>query len=89
MVQFIISLAIHPQLTHNLSNTHTGAEPVATALSFTLVLIHLNPEEGLKPLMSEIDEVLGKKKTITVDDLEKLKYTEQVTKLTDSFKFIL
>ena len=66
MVQFIRSLAIHPQL------THTGAEPVATALSFTLVLIHLNPEEGLKPLMSEIDEVLGKKKTITVDDLEKL-----------------
>lgn len=71
------------------THTHTGAEPVATALSFTLVLIHLNPEEGLKPLMSEIDEVLGKKKTITVDDLEKLKYTEQVTKLTDSFKFIL
>ena len=37
--------------------------------------------------MSEIDEVLGKKTTITIEDLEKLKYTEQVTQLTDSFNF--
>ncbi|KAL5471054.1 hypothetical protein EMCRGX_G029129 [Ephydatia muelleri] len=72
-------LADLEHLVDHFANFHTGgAEPVATALSFTLVLIHLNPEEGLKPLMSEIDEVLGKKKTITVDDLEKLKYTEQV-----------
>eukprot|EP00731_Ephydatia_muelleri_P020939 Em0013g666a len=60
-------LADLEHLVDHFANFHTGgAEPVATALSFTLVLIHLNPEEGLKPLMSEIDEVLGKKKTITV-----------------------
>ena len=57
---------------------YTGAEPVATALSFTLVLVHLHPEEGLRPLMAEIDEVLGKRSKITLEDIEKLKYTEQV-----------
>ena len=56
----------------------TGAVPITTVVTFTLVLIHLHPEEGLRPVMAEIDEVLGKKMTITLEDVEKLKYTEQV-----------
>jgi hypothetical protein len=34
----------------------------------------------LERLLAEIDEVLGDKTIVSAEDLEKLKYTEQVTK---------
>ena len=55
-----------------------GGEPAATILTFALAAIHLHPDV-LQQLLSEIDEVLGKKKIITYEDLCNLKYTEQVS----------
>ena len=55
-----------------------GSEPTACILSFAVAVIHLHPDV-LQQLQSEIDEVLGKKRKITYEDLSNLKYTEQVT----------
>lgn len=55
----------------------TGGEPSASALSFAVVLVSQHPDV-LQQLLTEIDQVVGKKKEITFDDLSKLQYTEQV-----------
>ncbi|KAL5471217.1 hypothetical protein EMCRGX_G029309 [Ephydatia muelleri] len=54
-----------------------GQETTANALSFAVILIHQHPEV-LDKLLSEIEDVLGDRKEVTGDDLDKLKYTEQV-----------
>ncbi|KAL5493789.1 hypothetical protein EMCRGX_G015016 [Ephydatia muelleri] len=65
-------------LVDNFVNFHCGgSEPTACILSFAVAVIHLHPDV-LQQLQSEIDEVLGKKRTITYEDLSNLKYTEQV-----------
>ena len=54
-----------------------GQETTANTLSFAVVLVHQHPEV-LERLLLEIEEVLGERDTITVEDLDKLHYTEQV-----------
>ncbi|KAL5471218.1 hypothetical protein EMCRGX_G029311 [Ephydatia muelleri] len=54
-----------------------GQETTANALLFAVILIHQHPEV-LDKLLSEIEDVLGDRKEVTGDDLDKLKYTEQV-----------
>ena len=65
---------------------------MACILSFAVAVIHLHPDI-LQQLQSEIDEVLGKKRKITYEDLGNLKYTEQVTlyvhDVQDRFKALL
>ena len=56
---------------------HVGQETTASTLSFAVVLVHQHPEV-LERLLLEVEEVLGDKDTITAEDLDKLKYTEQV-----------
>ncbi|KAL5479553.1 hypothetical protein EMCRGX_G023087 [Ephydatia muelleri] len=65
-------------LVDNFINLHGGGgEPSASALSFAVVLVSQHPDV-LQQLLTEIDQVVGKKKEITFDDLSKLQYTEQV-----------
>ncbi|KAL5473722.1 hypothetical protein EMCRGX_G028256 [Ephydatia muelleri] len=54
-----------------------GQETTANTLSFAIILIHQHPEV-LDRVLSEIADVLGDRKEVTADDLDKLKYTEQV-----------
>ncbi|KAL5473734.1 hypothetical protein EMCRGX_G028268 [Ephydatia muelleri] len=54
-----------------------GQDTTANTLSFAIILIHQHPEV-LDRLLSEIADVLGDRKEVTADDLDKLKYTEQV-----------
>eukprot|EP00731_Ephydatia_muelleri_P008075 Em0004g413a len=54
-----------------------GQETVGNTLSLALVLVLQHPEV-LERLLAEIDEVLGSRTSVTTEDLEKLKYTEQV-----------
>ena len=42
-----------------------------------MVLVHQHPDV-LERLLLEIEEVLGERDTVTVEDLDKLRYTEQV-----------
>ena len=56
---------------------YTGQETTANTLSFALLLVHQHPDV-LERLLAEIDEVFGNKTTVSAEDLEKLKYTEQV-----------
>eukprot|EP00731_Ephydatia_muelleri_P008181 Em0004g519a len=53
-----------------------GQETTANTLSFAVILVHQHPEV-LERLLAEIDEVLGSRTSVTAEDLEKLKYTEQ------------
>eukprot|EP00731_Ephydatia_muelleri_P028804 Em0020g448a len=53
-----------------------GQETTANTLSFAIILIQQHPEV-LESLLSEIADVLGDRKEVTGDDLDKLKYTEQ------------
>ena len=46
-------------------------------MCFAVILVHQHPEV-LERLLAEIDEVLGDKTTVSAEDLERLKYTEQV-----------
>ena len=62
---------------------HAGQETTANTLSFAVVLVHQHPEV-LERLLLEVEEVLGDKDTITAEDLDKLKYTEQVRFNSDS-----
>eukprot|EP00731_Ephydatia_muelleri_P020160 Em0012g985a len=54
-----------------------GQETAAYTLSFAIILIHQHPEV-LDHLLSEVEGVLGDRKEVTGDDLDKMKYTEQV-----------
>eukprot|EP00731_Ephydatia_muelleri_P028736 Em0020g380a len=54
-----------------------GQETTANTLSFAIILIQQHPEV-LDSLLSEITDVIGDRKEVTGDDLDKLKYTEQV-----------
>ncbi|KAL5496599.1 hypothetical protein EMCRGX_G012912 [Ephydatia muelleri] len=54
-----------------------GQETTANTLSFAVILVHQHPEV-LERLLAEIDEVLGSRTSVTAEDLEKLKYTEQI-----------
>ncbi|KAL5489563.1 hypothetical protein EMCRGX_G018672 [Ephydatia muelleri] len=54
-----------------------GQETTANTLSFAVILIHQHPEV-LDHLLSEVEGVLGDRKEVTGDDLDKMKYTEQV-----------
>eukprot|EP00731_Ephydatia_muelleri_P028733 Em0020g377a len=54
-----------------------GQETTANTLSFAIILIQQHPEV-LDSLLSEIADVIGDRKEVTGDDLDKLKYTEQV-----------
>ncbi|KAL5473710.1 hypothetical protein EMCRGX_G028238 [Ephydatia muelleri] len=54
-----------------------GQETTANTLSFAIILIHRHPQV-LDSLLSEIEDVLGDRKEVTGDDLDKFKYTEQV-----------
>ena len=54
-----------------------GQDTTANTLSRAVVLVHQHPEV-LERLLLEIDEVLGERDTVTVEDLDKLRYTEQV-----------
>ncbi|KAL5473718.1 hypothetical protein EMCRGX_G028252 [Ephydatia muelleri] len=54
-----------------------GQDTTANTLSFAIILIHQH-SEVLDRLLSEIADVLGDRKEVTADDLDKLKYTEQV-----------
>ncbi|KAL5473738.1 hypothetical protein EMCRGX_G028273 [Ephydatia muelleri] len=54
-----------------------GQETTANTLSFAIILIQQHPEV-LDSLLSEIADVIGDRKEVTADDLNKLKYTEQV-----------
>lgn len=54
-----------------------GGEPLARLLSFAVVQINQHPDV-LEQLLREVDEMLGKKTQITIQDLNQLKYTEQV-----------
>ncbi|KAL5497010.1 hypothetical protein EMCRGX_G013400 [Ephydatia muelleri] len=56
-----------------------GQETSAVAALFALVLVHQHADV-LEKLLQEIDHVLGKKDTISFEDLDKLCYTEQVIK---------
>ena len=53
-----------------------GQETTANALSFAVVHVHQHPGV-LERLLLEIEEVLGERDTVTVEDLDKLHYTEQ------------
>eukprot|EP00731_Ephydatia_muelleri_P008149 Em0004g487a len=53
-----------------------GQETTANTLSFAVILVHQHPEV-LERLLAEIDEVLGSRTSVTAEDLEKLRYTEQ------------
>ena len=55
----------------------TGQETSGVALTFALILVHQHPDV-LEKLLLEIDEVLGKRDSISFEDLGKLCYTEQV-----------
>ena len=44
---------------------------------FAVVQVHTHPQV-LGRLLSEIDEVLGERERVTAEDLDRLKYTEQV-----------
>ena len=57
--------------------SHAGHETSSNVLSFAMILVHQHPEV-LERLLAEIDEVLGSRTSVTAEDLEKLKYTEQV-----------
>ena len=57
---------------------HAGLEATANTLLFAVVQVHQHPEV-LERLLTEIEEVLGDKENVTAEDLDKLKYTEQVT----------
>ena len=57
--------------------SHAGHETSSNVLSFAVILVHQHPEV-LERLLAEIDEVLGSRTSVTTEDLEKLKYTEQV-----------
>ena len=61
-----------------------GGEPLASLLSFAVVEINQH-SDVLGLLLCEVDEVLGKKSQITIEDLNKLKYTEQVQLLSFFF----
>ena len=52
-------------------------ETTANTLLFAVIQVHQHPDV-LERLLSEVEEVLGKKDVITAEDLDKLKYTEQV-----------
>ncbi|KAL5497025.1 hypothetical protein EMCRGX_G013418 [Ephydatia muelleri] len=54
-----------------------GQETTANTLSFAVVLTCLHPEVQER-LVSEVDEVLGGKTSVSAEDLERLQYTEQV-----------
>ena len=54
-----------------------GQETTANTMCFAVILVHQHPEV-LERLLAEIDEVLGNKTSVSAEDLEKLKYTEQV-----------
>ncbi|KAL5489556.1 hypothetical protein EMCRGX_G018662 [Ephydatia muelleri] len=54
-----------------------GQETAAYTLSFAIILIHQHPKV-LDHLLSEVEGVLGDRKEVTGDDLDKMKYTEQV-----------
>ncbi|KAL5473747.1 hypothetical protein EMCRGX_G028291 [Ephydatia muelleri] len=54
-----------------------GQETTANTLSFAIILIQQH-SEVLDSLLSEITDVIGDRKEVTADDLDKLKYTEQV-----------
>ena len=56
----------------------TTQETTANTLSFAVVLTCLHPEVQGR-LVSEVDEVLGAKTSVSAEDLERLQYTEQVT----------
>ncbi|KAL5489561.1 hypothetical protein EMCRGX_G018670 [Ephydatia muelleri] len=53
------------------------AGETANTLSFAIILIHQHPEV-LDHLLSEVEGVLGDRNEVTGDDLDKMKYTEQV-----------
>ena len=61
----------------NYSKIIAGFEPAASLLSFAVVLI-CQHEDVLEQILSEVNEVLGNRKEITIQDLDKLKYIEQV-----------
>ena len=52
-------------------------ETTANTLLFAVIQVHQHADV-LERLLAEIQEVLGDKDDITAEDLDKLKYTEQV-----------
>ncbi|KAL5473724.1 hypothetical protein EMCRGX_G028258 [Ephydatia muelleri] len=54
----------------------SSQETTANTLSFAIILIQQHPEV-LDSLLSEIADVIGDRKEVTADDVDKLKYTEQ------------
>ena len=62
---------------HILPKFPSGQDTTASTLSFAAVLVHQHPEV-LERLLAEIEEVLGNKTSVSAEDLENLKYAEQV-----------
>ncbi|KAL5463995.1 hypothetical protein EMCRGX_G032950 [Ephydatia muelleri] len=54
-----------------------GQETTANTLAFAVVMVHQHPEV-LERILLEVEEVLGGKVSVTAEDLDKLKFTEQV-----------
>ena len=54
-----------------------GVETLANTVLFAVVQVHTHPQV-LGRLLSEIEEVLGERERVTAEDLDRLKYTEQV-----------
>jgi len=57
-----------------------GQETTSSLLTFATVELHKNPDI-LQRVLDEISEVLDERQSVTVEDLEKLNYLEQVQKL--------
>ena len=57
--------------------TLPGQETTANTLSFAVALTCTHPEVHDR-LVCEVDEVLGRKSSVSAEDLERLQYTEQV-----------
>ena len=71
---------------HMLPKSPSGQDTTASTLSFAAILVHQHPEV-LERLLAEIDEVLGNKTSVSAEDLERLKYAEQVNYTIQSCDF--
>lgn len=58
-------------------HSYAGQETTANTLAFAVVMVHQHPEV-LERILLEVEEVLGGKVSVTAEDLDKLKFTEQV-----------